>query len=194
MSLLKKGWSVRNRLNKYLQEHSHALRQIQEEKISLKKAQKALECHQKALRVVQEVAEMVQESAHAQISSIVIRCIQAIFPEHPYEFKIKFSQKRGKTEAELLFVKDGEELSDPMSQVGGGLVDVCSMALRIASLVLSQPPKTKLLVLDEPWKHVSSEYRPAIREMIEKLSEELEIQFIIVTHSEEFMFGNVIKL
>jgi DNA repair exonuclease SbcCD ATPase subunit len=49
-------------------------------------------------------------------------------------------------------------------------------------------------VLDEPFKFVSEEYRPRVRAMLEKLSAELDVQFIMVTHVPEFKTGTIHQL
>ena len=73
---------------------------------------------------------------------------------------INFLQKRGKTEAELVFVRDGKELS-PTDGAGLGACDVAAFSLRAAAICLSRPGRRRLLVLDEPFKHLSEEYREA---------------------------------
>jgi ABC-type Fe3+/spermidine/putrescine transport system ATPase subunit len=83
---------------------------------------------------------------------------------------------------------------DPLDATGGGVCDVAAFALRVACLMLSQPPKRRLLVADEPFRFVSEEYRPAVRQMIETLADELGIQFILVTHATEFEIGKVVRL
>ncbi len=83
---------------------------------------------------------------------------------------------------------------DPTASVGGGVVDVASFALRLACLLLASPKRRRLLCLDEPFKHLSENYRPAVRELIEVLAREMDVQFIIVTHSNELKIGKVIEL
>jgi ABC-type Fe3+/spermidine/putrescine transport system ATPase subunit len=60
--------------------------------------------------------------------------------------------------------------------------------------VLGHPTKRRLLVLDEPFKFLSEQYRPAIRELIEQLAQELQFQFIVVTHIKELEMGDVVVL
>lgn len=138
------------------------------------------------------VAAEVQRTAHRRIADIVSRSLIAVFDE-PYEFKINFEQKRGKTEARLTFVRDGSEI-DPMEASGGGVVDVAAFALRLSCLLLSKPALRRLLVLDEPFRFVSAEYRPRVRALVESLASELDCQFLIVTHQDEFRIGDVIEL
>jgi len=145
-----------------------------------------------ARRVLQAVAQSIQQMIHARIATVVSRCLSAVFDE-PYEFRIKFVQKRGKTEAELVFVRNGMEI-DPLTASGGGVVDVASFALRLASLMLTRPAPRKLIVADEPFRFLSAEYRGRIREMLLELSEQMGIQFVIVTHVRELECGKVIRI
>ena len=102
-----------------------------------------------------------------------------------YSLEVGFVQRRGKTEAELSLRRGDVSLGDPLGSAGGGVIDVAGFALRLAALMLSQPARRRLLVLDEPFKHLSREYRPAARELLGRLSAELGVQFLVVTHAAE---------
>ena len=145
-----------------------------------------------AQHVIQAIAKGIQESAHKQIAGVVSRCLEAVFDE-PYKFKMNFELKRGRTEVALVFERLGMEV-DPMDASGGGVVDVAAFALRCACLVLSRPKLRRILVMDEPFKFVSEIYRPRVREMIDALSVDLNIQFVIVTHISELETGKVVRL
>ena len=184
----------RRRLQPLLAERSHLLRQAEEERRNLDAARKKERDALEAQRLVQAVAEGVQASVHRQLSSVVTRCLKAVFgDEDGYEFRIRFSQKRGRTEAELLFVREDMEI-DPATAAGGGAVEVAAFGLRVACLMLAVPRKRRLLVLDEPLSKLSKNYRPAARDMILALAKELKIQTVIVTHSPELMCGKVIEV
>lgn len=144
-----------------------------------------------ALKIAQEGAEQIQQKAHEQISSIVNKCLETIF-QNPYEFKIKFSQKRNKTEADLTFIRNGREIKD----VGGGILDVTSFALRLCSILFSQKTLRPVMLLDEPFKNVSRSkgYLDKIPEMMITLAEEFSVQFIQVTHVDELKIGKIIEL
>ena len=147
---------------------------------------------EEAQQILQAVVQTVQREIHTRVASVVCRCLEAVFDE-PYEFRIHFERKRGQTEARLVFVRDGAEI-DPISASGGGVVDVASFALRLACLMLTRPPVRRLVVLDEPFKFVSKGYRPAVRAMLETLSTEMGVQFVVVTHIDELRTGTVIDL
>lgn len=184
--------SHRSRLNELLAEHATARTVYQQEKkAAIVSENHATDCEE-AQRVVQLVAQTVQKQAHDKIAGVVSRCLEAVFDE-PYEFQIHFEQKRGRTEARLVFVRDGNEV-DPMTGSGGGVVDVAAFALRVACILLSKPQVRRVLIMDEPFRFVSACYRPRLRGMLEQLAKELGMQFIQVTHIEELKTGKVIEL
>ena len=159
-----------------------ALRSYEEERDNIRQAQE----------ITQEVAQDVQQEAHRKIAGVVSRCLTAVFDE-PYDFQIYFERKRGRTDARLVFERDGIAV-DPMTASGGGVIDVASFALRLSCLCLSQPRLSKVLILDEPFKFLSKDYRDKVRLLLEMLAEDMGVQFIMVTHIQELETGTVITL
>ena len=141
----------------------------------------------------QNVAEEVQQEVADTICTITTSALFAVFPDDPYECKIRFQVKRNIIEAELYFERDGEEFH-PVDDSGGGVIDVASFAARVAFIFLSG--SKKLLIADEPFKFVSRKYLPKIPEMLKMLSDKLKMQFIIVSHIPDIIEGadNVIKV
>ena len=191
--LLSELEDYQRKLDRLVAEYDHAERQVADEEASLAKAIARLQACERAQRILQAVAEAVQEAAHQQIAHVVTRCLKAVFGEEEgYEFQIEFVRKRGRTEANLWFVRDGLQLG--MDAVGGGVVDVAAFALRLASLALSLPRRRKLLILDEPFRFVSQEYRPQVKALLETLAEEMGLQIVMVTHSPDLVCGKVIEI
>jgi len=92
-----------------------------------------------------------------------------------------FEIKRGKTEARLLFLIDGEEV-DPIEADGGGLVHLAAFALRIAAWTLGTTRNT--IILDEPLGALQPlELQVQGFKIIKELSDKLGLQFIIVKNS-----------
>lgn len=166
----------------------------EQEKENLEKAKGRLSSAETARELVQEVAQKLQQAVHNQIAGIVSLGLKTVFSE-PYTFKINFEKKRGRTEAQLIFERDGLEL-DPISAAGGGVIDVAAFTLRVACLSLSKPALRPILILDEPFKNVSKTkgYLDQIPLLLEKLAEEMGLQIIMVTHIEELKVGKVIDL
>ena len=184
---------MRVKLNSLLADYNLAASQEVAEQTALAKVKQRVDIISQSQAVLQTIAQGIQNQAHSRIARIATRCLKSIFGPESYELKVEFEQKRGKTEANLVLVRDGIEM-EPVESAGGGVIDVLSFALRIAALVLARPSLRRVLVLDEPFKHVSSQYRPGVRALIETLAEEMEIQFILVTHSQELMIGNIVEI
>jgi len=184
---------INNSVGSLYEDYTLAKRDVDKETSYLEKCAKRVEEADDANAIVQAVATIVQEKAHKQISQVVTKCLQTVFEEEAYEFSIIFEQKRGKTEARLVFLRNGNEL-DPITSSGGGAVDVAAFALRISCLLVSRPALRRTIILDEPFKFLSAKYRGRVANMLTTLSEELNVQFIMVTHIKELEVGNVIAL
>ena len=169
----------------YEQNYNTACGVLESTERELNEAVAELEVCEQALQIVQGVAKEVQNRAGIKISEVVTRCLEAVFDES-YVFKIQFEQKRNATEAKLLLFKDGQEI-DPADSVGGGVLDVASLALRVAALIFAVPHPRRLLILDEPFRFVSKRYRQRVAELLQVLADEFDFQIIMVTHMEEFM-------
>ena len=184
----------RNKVDELLLQHRMAEQQAKSEQQSLFLIMKRIEDITEAQQVAQQIAQTLQQTAHDKIARIVTRCLNVVFDD-PYEFRIRFDRKRGKTEARMVFVRDGLELDDPLNEVGGGVVDVASLALRLACIMLSRPKVRRLLILDEPFKNIRGEANKArTRLMLSKLAEDLGIQFVLNTDIKEYRMGTVVEL
>ena len=138
---------------------------------------------QKVRAYVQIVAEQTQKKIEYHISNLVSMALSAVFPD-PYEFSLQFVQRRNKTEADLIFKKDGNE-GDPLDISGGGALDVASFALRAATWSIK--PSRKVLLLDEPGKFISRDLQEKFGEMIKTISTKLGIQLIVISHIPEII-------
>ena len=153
------------------------------------KAEKRHKAAMKARSLTQSFVQEVQDRTYGKIADVVTHCLQAVFDD-PYTFKIIVDKKRGKAEARLVFVRDGEEF-DPVEEAGGGVLDVAAFALRIATISTG---KKQTVFLDEPAKHLSKEYLPRFASLLETLSKTMNIQFILVTHSEDLACGKIVQI
>ena len=164
------------------------------ERAEAKRMEEEVADTEKARIISQSIAEELQRSAHDRIARVVTRCLAAVFDD-PYEFRIRFERKRGKTEAVLEFQRDGETYSDPLNEVGGGVLDVAALALRLACMMVSKPPACRTFVLDEPWTHVRGEgNRARTRKLLETLAEEFDVQWILNTDVASYRMGKVMEI
>jgi DNA repair exonuclease SbcCD ATPase subunit len=133
----------------------------------------------KAREIVQIVASETQKKLEYQISNLVSSALASVFPE-PYEFQLRFIQRRNKTEADLIFLKGGNETDDLINTAGGGAVDIASFALRIAlwSIKRTRP----VMIIDEAFRFLSLDLQEKASNMIKEISTKLGLQIIMVSH------------
>lgn len=159
---------------------------LQSRKGKLTEERRSLKRMEKALEIVREVALATQGQLEAGISKIASLALETVFDD-PYELRMEFQVKRGKTEARLYFMRDGLEF-DPVQSSGGGVLDVAGFALRIAYWALRGAKRTRpVFLLDEPFKHLSVDLMERAGIMVRELSREVGAQMIIVSHSEELI-------
>lgn len=178
---------VNSHLSKLLEIQAMHVQKAEFYKELLRDTRTELECAEQAYRdalkareVINIVAKETEQQLEMRITNIVTMALAAVFPD-PYEFKLVFNERRNQTEADLLLVRDGEELS-PVEGAGGGVLDVVSFALRIAVLLMSG--YRRVIILDEPFRHLSADLQSKASEMMKMLSDKLGIQFIMVSHEE----------
>lgn len=169
----KKG--LKKELEKNLKEKTDEEREFSRRKINAEQAQ----------LIIQEVAKQTQSQLEYHISDVVSMALSAVFDD-PYEFSLRFVERRGKTEADIVFLREDEEV-DPLQSAGGGAVDVASFALRIALWSIGKPRSRNTIILDEPFRFLSADLQPKAGEMMKLLSERMGIQFIIVTHNKSLI-------
>jgi len=146
----------------------------------LKRLRRQARIVEKAQQIVRLVAIETQKQLEYRIASTVSAAEEAVFGEDAYELGVTFTERRGRTECDLRFVRDGQEL-DPLASTGYGTVDIAAFALRVAcwSMGAGSAP---VLVLDEPFKHLkgSETNRRAIH-MVHQVAKELGLQVIMIS-------------
>lgn len=181
---------IRKRLDSILHELELSKRRVSELSNKIDSTYESLQLHKRALSAMQDIAQKIEQVIHQKIADTVTKCIVAVFGDK-YNFDIELQKKRNKTEANLVFTHSNAQL-DPISSCGGGVLDVASFALRVACISLMKCDK--VIILDEPFKFVSKEYRSAIRELLEQLAESLDMQVIMVTHIPDICTGQIIDI
>ncbi len=141
----------------------------------------------KARQIVQDVAKATQQEIEFQISTLVSDALASVFPD-PYKFELRFVQRRNKTEADLIFIKNGNECDDILAVGGGGVADiVANIAFPLA--IWSIKKTRNVMLWDEPTKFLHNpDYQENASMMIKEVSKKLNIQIIMISDQK-----NIIK-
>lgn len=164
------------------------LEQLNTSENKIKEIDEELELLQKVTVLFQKTSNFAREQAKVQIETLVTKCLQFIF-ESDIKFVIDIEELRNKANAEFYVVTNDlqnnvEIKTKPELSRGGGVVDIVSLALRIAFLQINKPMIQGPLILDEPAKHVSEEYIYNVGDFLKQTSEMFNRQIIMVTHNQ----------
>lgn len=177
---------LRNHIERQKGKRDQISQSLSDLKQSLLEKKKELRRHEQAREIVKVVGLATQQQLQFHISNITSLALEAVF-DNPYELVAEFVQRRNKTECDLYFQRDKDNQIDPLSASGGGAVDVASFALRIASWSMQRPKSRAVLILDEPFRYLSTDLLSRASLMLQEVSQKLGLQIIMVTHSEELM-------
>ena len=151
--------------------------------------QETLEELDRVTILLNSLGEERQLAAQASIEELVTRGLQMIFDES-LSFHIVQSV-RGKTAVVEFMVRTtlGASVVETsvMDARGGGLAAVIGFLLRLVVMLMGQDPRdANLLVLDETFAHVSSEYLEPLGQFLREVVDRTGVQIVMVTHQPEF--------
>lgn len=159
------------------------LKKYEEEILEL---ENTIELLEKVIILFQKTSEFARSQAKLQIENLVTKCLQYIF-ESDIKFTIEIEELRNKANAQFYVISENggiEIKTRPELSRGGGVVDIVSLALRIAFLQIHNPKIQGPLILDEPAKHVSEDYIYNVGDFLKEMSEMFNRQIIMVTHNQ----------
>lgn len=137
----------------------------------------------KARFVIAEVAKQTQHKFVQYVENMGTLAIKTVF-DRDFRFLVNFEIKRNKSECMLLIQEGDQEPFIPSAELGGGVLDVISFALRIILWSLQNPRTRNTILLDEPFRFLG-DLTPLAGTMLKELSRKMNIQFIVTTHSSE---------
>lgn len=154
------------------------------------------EIYRKSVELLTLVQKSTKEKIKSSFEEIVSYALQFIYSED-YRFELEFGRRGNLGEIDFNIVTPQfKEPADPQDTSGGGVLDILSLALRIALLELSKPKIEGFLVLDESFKHLSDNYLPKAERFLEALNRKLRRQIILISHKKELQneSNNIIKI
>jgi len=147
------------------------------------------------LDYVHELLKVIAEKREARVrerlEALVTQALRLVFDDDSYSFFIEQDVKRDQAVATLVLEKadeDGSLFRTPIRGYhGGGVIDIVAFVLNAIVLTFVKPQRRQTMWLDEPFSQVSKSHRPRVADMMKWLHEETGLQFVIVTHEEEYL-------
>ena len=139
----------------------------------------------KAHALVTKVGEEVQGEFGDQLSALVTSCLNIVFVEDNYEFKVVFETKRNSTSVSFDLMKNGKT-QGLMDSSGGGVINVVAIGLRFAMYSMSCEKSRNCLIIDEGFSALrGSENIKRVYEMLDTISKSLGLQLIMINNANE---------
>ena len=184
-----------NVLDEKNHELSLAVKEVKKLDTQIKENDKLIFNLEKLKELIIKLGEQTQEEAFSYIEETITLALQSVYGTE-YSFEIVSETKRDQQEITFSVNKGGLKLEPRQDSLGGGVIDICSLALRMVMWTLERNSSCPIIILDEPFKNVSSQYREKASQMIKTISDMLNIQIIMVTHMSEYIdcSDNVIEL
>jgi hypothetical protein len=148
------------------------------------------ETARKGCEVLQTAIEARRQQLKERVESLVTRGLRAVFRRADLEFFFE-ARLHGGTVGILPALRStfrGETIeAGIVDGHGGGVADVISFLLRVVVLSLARPKLALVLVLDEPFRHVSLEYLRGCATLLRELNRTAGVQFVLVTHKPDLL-------
>ena len=143
--------------------------------------------YKKAIEILDLAQQSLQSSMKEKFESIVTYALHYVFgPE--YSFELEFGRRGNYQEVDLNVHTEALEGSyDPLDTSGGGVLDIVSLALRVAFLELYTPKIEGPIILDESFKHLSEQYLLSAGKFLNILANRTKRQIIMVSHKTELI-------
>ncbi len=130
-----------------------------------------------------------RELVRAKIEDLVTHGVQAVFGD-TYTFKIEQGLARNQVtfDYRILQTVNDSVVETPLRGFhGGGLVALVGFLLRLVMVLFIHPPRRRIMFLDETFANLDADKRPALAKLLQNLGEQLKCQFVMITHSPEYV-------
>jgi DNA repair exonuclease SbcCD ATPase subunit len=158
------------------------LESAKNKKRKIRQLKREITQYEKARVVFTEVSKISQQETKKRIENLVTLAIRSVFENSEISFKINFETKNNRIYAYPIMQENGLEF-DPKEDLGGGIIDIISIALKIILWHLEDPRKRNVLILDEPLRFTGKLVTKA-GAMIKYLAKNLNLQIIMVSHDD----------
>jgi len=157
--------------------------QLQKAVDELAKTKDDLQLFEQVTVLLQKTSDFARKQAKTKIEEIVTSALSVVFDAN-YRFWLELTVRSNRPEVDYYLQNDDviTKLEQPDFGHGGGIIDVITLALRLAIAELEGVQGA--LFLDEVGKHISAEYSQNVAFFLKEYAGKFHRQIILVTHNE----------
>jgi chromosome segregation ATPase len=146
-----------------------------------------VERYTRAAAILNKIGEEQQASAQEQIETLVTKGLSTIFGEGT-SFHLVSTERARRQEVDLVIRSRRGDIdieTGVLDSDGGGLAAIVGALLRIVILLLSRDRQQPVLILDEPFVHLSENHHAVFARFLREIADKAGVQIIMVTHQEK---------
>jgi len=154
--------------------------------LSVKSSEEKSKLLSDSIDFLYKFSEFTRNEVKSKLENITNLALSAVFPDKTILLKVVPTRNKKGLFYDLYAETDG--FITPLDDCkGGGVLDIVSICLRISYLRIFKGQLRQVLILDEPFKNIDSVRFSYAIDWLSSLSNQMEIQFIIVTHIKEMI-------
>jgi DNA repair exonuclease SbcCD ATPase subunit len=137
----------------------------------------------------ENLTDSKRELVRSKIEALVTYGIQAVFgPDYSFSIEQKLARNQVTFEYRVhqTFGSD-VRVTELRGAHGGGLVSLIGFLLRMVMVLFVHPPRRRIMFLDETFANLDADKRPALAKLLQSLGASLNVQFVMITHSPEYV-------
>jgi DNA repair exonuclease SbcCD ATPase subunit len=195
-NLNRKIEEIKTQKNELEGKSSLLISQIQTSKEKLQDYDQKKEIYKNAVELLTLVQQATKEKFKQGFEDIITYALKYVF-NMDYSFELEFGKRGNLNTVDYNIISPGcKEPKNLLNTEAGRILDIVSLALRLALLETTRPKIEGFIVLDEPFKHVNKIYLENAKNFLKSINQKINRQIILVTHKSEFTdnMGKLIKL
>jgi DNA repair exonuclease SbcCD ATPase subunit len=135
------------------------------------------------INFIESVAAQERVSVKERVEKLITDCLHEVYDDS-YSVEFDYGVKGNKTSVEINIVRkcnDGMLIKRGIDGIGGGVADTVSLPLKLIVL-MNDSEFDKVLVTDEPGKHLDTVRIVKFAKFIQAISHQLGVQIIMSSH------------
>jgi hypothetical protein len=144
----------------------------------------------KTEKVLKYLIDKLVKEDLSKMDKLVTFGLNTVFPDKDLSFSSVIEERGSKIKINLQTI-DNKEVADPSCYSSVSVIE--SLILRIICIIKTK--RARLLIMDETFDAVDTEYINNVGKLMEQLSKKLKLDALLVTHKTEFAdrMDNVFK-